>query len=163
MRHLFDTGRTNIAYVAPWTSDLIDSGPRYEAYRDCMADAGHESRTIGVERVTFHHIQEVMQRAVADGDLPEALFCMNDEIAIATATVLQNNGVRVGDDVAIVGFDGIEETEYCPVPITTVRQPIEEMCSLTWQYLHAQMEDPASEPQQTILIPQLVVRESTRT
>lgn len=162
MSHLLSTGRKKIAYVVPWTSDLIDSGPRFEAYRDAMFNAGYESSTIGIQDVTYALIKDVLDNLVARKKVPEALLCMNDEIAIICATLLQHHGLNVGTDVAIVGFDGIEETEHCPVPITTVRQPIEEMCALAWQFMKAQMEDPSGPPLQRILIPNLVIRESTR-
>lgn len=161
MAHLLETGRKKIAYVAPWTSDLINSGPRFDAYRDAMAGAGLEPQTISIDHVAYAPIKEAFEK-IDVHSMPEALLCMNDEIAVAVATVLQNRGVRIGQDVAIVGFDGIEETEHCPVPITTVRQPIEEMCRLACEFIQAQMNDPAIAVQQRILIPELVIRESTR-
>jgi LacI family transcriptional regulator len=162
MEHLIAAGRRSIAYVAPWTSDLIDSGPRFEAYRDAMNAAELPHRTIGVTATTYGAIKQVFDELVDSQDLPEALLCMNDEAAIAVSSILLSRGIRVGQDVAIVGFNGIEETAYCPVPITTVVQPIKEMCMLAWQFLEAQMADPAAPLQQRILVPELVVRDSTR-
>lgn len=162
MRHLLATGRREIAYMAPWTTELVDSGPRFDGYESAMAAAGRESRTITMQSVSYAFIKEAIDDLVALRQLPEAIFCMNDEIAIMAASCLAGAGVRVGEDVAIVGFDGIEETEHCPVPITTVRQPIEEMCSLAWQFLKLQMEDSSDQLRQTILHPKLVVRESSR-
>lgn len=159
--HLIQTGRQQIAYVVPSTSDLFDSGPRFEAYRDGMAAAGLATSTIGIDDVTYAAIKAVFG-SYDPGALPEALYCMNDEIAVATATVLQHRGIRIGEDIAVLGFDGIEETGHCPVPITTVRQPIEEMCRLAWEFLQAQIEDPSAPVQQRILVPELVIRESTR-
>jgi DNA-binding LacI/PurR family transcriptional regulator len=161
MQHLLELGRKQIAYVAPWTSDLLDSGPRYESYRDAMAEAGLPTRTIAIETVSFRHVKVAMDELVRTNSVPEALLCMNDETAICAAQVLADQGVKIGKDVAIVGFDGIEETAACPVPITTVRQPIEEMCSEAWKFLQAQMADPSAPPEQTVLVPMLVIREST--
>jgi LacI family transcriptional regulator len=161
MTHLLEIGRRRIAYMAPYTTELIDSGPRYEAYASAMSDAGLELQTLTMESVTFQNIKESLEEAIAVKKLPEAIFCMNDEIAIAAATVLQDNGISVGKDVAIVGFDGIEETEHCSIPITTVRQPIEEMCNLAYQFLKFQLDD-SQQLHQTILVPKLVKRESTR-
>ena len=90
MEHLLSTGRTRIAYMAPWTSDLIDSGPRFDAYRETMTAAGLSTRTVGVETVTYQHIKVAIDELVAKGDVPEALLCMNDETAIAAATILQD-------------------------------------------------------------------------
>lgn len=162
MDHLIATGRKRIAHMAPWTSDLIDSGPRYDAYQSKMADAGLEPTMIGVEHDSFGSVKEALNEIMQNGPLPEAILCMNDDLAISSAYVLQGMGVQVGQDVLLVGFDGIEETAHCPTPITTVRQPIQEMCSLTWQFLMAQIREPGGDLQQKILIPELIVRESSK-
>lgn len=161
MEHLLGTGRRRISYLAPWTSDLVNTGPRYESYMAAMEGAGLEPHTIAVETFTFKPIKEALEKLHAERALPEAIVCMNDEAAVTASLVLQNLGVKIGDDVALLGFNGIEETEHMPVPITTVRQPIQEMCSLAWQFLKAQMEDHAAPLQQKILVPELVIREST--
>ena len=162
MQHVLSTGRRRIAYVAPWTSDLIDAGPRFEAYRDAMRSAGIELQTIAVETDMFEHIKIAFDQVFDAGKIPDAIVCMNDELAIAAEAVMQARGLRVGVDVAIVGFDGIAETAHCPVPITTVRQPIELMCSLAWSFMKAQIEQPSATLRQEILVPGLVIRESTR-
>lgn len=161
MAHLLDSGRRRISYLAPWTSDLVNSGPRYESYAAAMQAAGLESNTIAVETFGFKHISEAIEDLVRSNDLPEAIVCMNDEAAVTASLVLQQLGIKVGRDVAILGFNGIEETAHTPVPLTTVRQPIEEMCRLAWQFLAAQMDDPTAPLQQQILIPELIIREST--
>ena len=158
MDHLLATGRRRIAHMAPWTSELIASGPRHDAYLEKMAAAGLTPWIIGVERDEFAHVKKAL---AALDRLPEAILCMNDDLALACASVLQGMGVRVGEDVLLVGFDGIEETAHVPVPITTVRQPIEAMCDLAWAFLEAQMRDPEAPLGKKILVPQLIVREST--
>lgn len=162
MDHLMETGRKRIAYMASADSALLDTGPRFEAYREKMDGAGLEIRAIGPERATFTDVRETLRAEFQAGPLPEAILCMNDDLAIQAAFALEGLGVKVGQDVALVGFDGIEETEHCPVPITTVRQPIEEMCAMTWQFLHAQMEDPSGPLRQHVLTPELIIRESSR-
>lgn len=161
MTHLIGTGRRRIAYMAPWTSDLINSGPRYDAYIEAMNAAGYEPMTIAVETFAYTPIKEALHALHANQALPEAIVCMNDEAAVTASLVLQSLGVQIGPDVALLGFNGIEETAHTPVPITTVRQPISEMCTLAWQFLRAQMEDPSASLRQRILVPELVIREST--
>ena len=46
------------------------------------------------------------------------------------------------DDVAIVGFDGIEDTEYLETPISTVEQPTEAMCTKAWEFLRSRLQEP---------------------
>ncbi|RYG45221.1 LacI family transcriptional regulator [bacterium] len=161
MDHLISTGRRRIAYMAPWNSDLLSSGPRYDAYRHRMESAGFPLETISIQEVNIGSVKETLTESFRDS-MPDAILCMNDDLAIATAFSLQRLGIAAGQDIALVGFDGIEETEHCPVPITTVRQPIEEMCGLTWEFLRTQMEDPTAPPRQRLLKPELVIRESSR-
>jgi LacI family transcriptional regulator len=162
MDHLLATGRKRSAYMAPWNSDLLGTGPRYEAYMAKMAAAGCEAVTISATAVTLAGVRESLARHFHSKLAPDAILCMNDDLAIASAFALQDFGLRIGEDVALVGFDGIEETEQCPVPITTVCQPMEEMCALTYDFLKAQLEDPSAPLQQRILKPILVIRESSR-
>ncbi len=162
MDHLIGIGRRDVAFMAPMTSGLLTKGPRFEGYRDKMVDAGFEPRTIGSPDDTLVMVRETLQEQLDAGTMPEAILCMNDDLALAVAFALQQLGVKIGSDVAIVGFDGIEEAEFGPFPITTVKQPMEEMCSLTYQFLKAQMEDRTAPLQQKILKPQLVIRDSSR-
>lgn len=162
MAHLLETGRRRIAHVVPRNSDLFSGGPRYRAYASAMAEAGLELDILGIETGTYPRIGRSLQERIDAGTLPEALLCMNDEIALLSMRYLEAQGVRVGHDIAIVGFDGLEETAQGPVHLTTVRQPVEEMCALTIQFLKVQMEDPAAPLQQKILTPELVIRASTQ-
>jgi LacI family transcriptional regulator len=161
MEHLLSIGRRKVAYLAPWTSDLIDAGPRYNAYQEAMRAAGLETQTIPVESGAFVHVKPALAQLLRGGRIPDALVCLNDELAITAETLLQFSGLQVGVDVAIVGFDGIEETAHCSVPITTVSQPIDKMCSLAWSFLEAQIGNESKELHQEILVPELIVREST--
>lgn len=158
-RHLIDTGRRKIAYLAPWNSGLLTDGPRYEGYRDVVAAARLEVRTIAVESTTIDAFEAALRE---QAELPDAILCVNDDLAMDGVIALERLGLRAGQEVALVGFNGTEGTERGTVPISTVRQPIEEMCGLALQFLKAQFEDP-DDLQQRVLRPELIVRESSRT
>ncbi len=162
MAHLLETGRQRISYLAPTSSDLLAGGPRYESYVQAMSAAGLEPKTIAVETFRYLPIKNALTELVDRRELPEAIYCLNDEAAVTASHVLQALGVRIGEDVALLGFDGIEEAEHLPVPVTSVRQPIEEMCSLALQFLIKHLQEPGLPPQQIILEPELIVRESTQ-
>jgi len=162
MSHLFETGRRRIAYMAPINSGLLTFGVRYDTYRETMEEAGLEPVTVGSESGDLFSVRTTIKEMVTSPNSPEAILCMNDDLALATAFAFQQIGVTPGHDIALVGFDGLEETEHCPCPITTVRQPIEEMCEVTFSFLRGQMEDPTAPLQQQVLKPTLIVRESSR-
>jgi len=163
MDHLVSTGRRKIAYFAPATSDLRAAGPRYTGYLEGMDAAGFERQTLLPKTFSYRDIAECLTAYHEMNRLPEALLCMNDEGALICAQVLSRLGLKVGQDIALVGFDGIEETEYAPIPVTTVAQPHEEMCRLALDFLNAQMNDPTAPVQQRLLTPELIVRESSAT
>lgn len=161
MDHLLGIGRRRIAFMAPEESGLVTEGQRYETFRDRMEGEGLRAETLSSPKMSLSSVRETLREVYAQPGAPDAILCMNDDMAIAVGFALESLGIKVGRDVAIVGFDGIEETAECPVPITTVRQPIEEMCSLTLQFLKDQMDDPTGPLQQRILKPELVIRESS--
>jgi LacI family transcriptional regulator len=161
MQHLVSTNRKRIAFIAPHNSGLLESGVRYEAYSQQLKDSGLEETILGVPSITPVGLQEWFGERFLDEPFPDAILCMNDDLAISTSLALSRLGLKVGSDVALVGFDGISETEQCPCPLTTVKQPIEEMSSLAFEFLRKQMEDPSAPVQQQVLKPTLVIRESS--
>lgn len=160
MDHLLAMGRKQIAYMAPKHSGLSQSGVRYDVYRQRMESAGLPVSVVEPESVSVESVGESLAWHTLSAPL-DGLLCMNDDLALASVYALERIGLRPGREVALVGFDGIEETRYGPCPVTTVRQPIEEMCALTLAFLQAQMEDPSALPQRRILQPELVIRESS--
>ena len=63
------------------------------------------------------------------GRLPDAVVCANDEIAVGLVRSLRFGGARVPEDVAVVGFDDVAHATMCDPPLSTVRQPVEEMAA----------------------------------
>lgn len=91
---------------------------------------------------------------------PTAFFCANDLIAFGAMTMLRDAGIRVPDDVSIVGFDDIAIAAQMSVPLTTVRQPMEE---LGWAAADLLLGDKTGKPriQHLKFFPTLVTRAST--
>lgn len=161
--HLFEVGRRRIAYMAPWNSNLLTAGPRYESYAQRMAELNLPIQTISLLDASGPGLAAMLSELAEKRIMPEAVICMNDDFAISLSFALQRFGLRPGRDVAVIGFDGIVETNLCPVPVTTVRQPIEEMCALACQFLIEQTKDPNLPLQKRVLKPELVIRESSMT
>jgi len=92
-------------------------------------------------------------------DRPRAMFIYNDLAALGFEQAVMESGVRIPEDVAIVGFDGIERGEYAKVPITTVRQPFDRIGALAVENLVGRIEGRRVEVK-TVLQPTLITRES---
>ena len=93
-------------------------------------------------------------------ELPDAIICGNDQTAIGAMRELQAAGIRVPEDIAVVGFDDMRLSALLAPPLTTIRQPMrllgERACSLLLQ----RIADPALPPRAELLPAELIIRES---
>lgn len=96
----------------------------------------------------------------ASGELPDALVCANDQMAIGALRTLAERGIRVPDDIAVVGFDDIFPASLCDPPLTTVHQPIRKLAEVACDRLAERINDPTLRPKQELLPTELVLRSS---
>lgn len=160
VEHLLASGRKRIAHLTPYPTHS-PGDERTQAYSSVMAQAGLAPEMLRVESALRADIRQSVRDYITSQGCPEALFCYNDESAIAAYRALCDLGLRVPDDIALVGCDGIEDTEYLAVPISTIVLPTVETCRLAWQFLERRMQDPDAPPQRIVLQPTFVIRESS--
>ena len=93
---------------------------------------------------------------------PTAAFCANDLLALGLLQEMTRQGVKVPDELAIVGYDDIEFAEAAAVPLTSVRQPREQLGQTAAELLLAEADEgPEHVHQQVVFQPELVVRASS--
>ena len=158
--HLLRLGCRRVAY-------LIDAGTysmneaRRAAYVSAMEEAGlvpellvapEQSRTAACHFTRDYFFSK---------DGPDGLLCVNDEMAMGAHRALWDLGLRVPEDIALVGCDGIPEAEYARPSLSTIIQPIEEMCRMAWEFLERRLEHPNLPPQQALLAAKLSIRASS--
>ena len=90
----------------------------------------------------------------------DAVFVASDLMAMGVLRGLRRAGRRVPDDVAVIGFDDSPAARHTDPPLTTVRQPVEEMGARTAHELIALINDPGAEPRSIVLPTELILRES---
>jgi LacI family transcriptional regulator len=161
VRHLLSTGRRRVAYLVDRASHYPEE-PRWRAYAEQMQSAGLEPEWLVAPDSRRPSTREFVRAYIQEHGCPEGLFCHNDVMAMGAYRALRDLGLSAPDDMAIAGCDGIEEVEYLDRPLTTVAQPVEEMCETACRFLHARIEEPGLPPQQRVLQPRLIVRESSR-
>ncbi|WP_344448777.1 LacI family DNA-binding transcriptional regulator [Actinocorallia aurantiaca] len=157
MRHLIELGRHDVAFVTAEPESPPVRQRRGGALR-ALTRAGYAPEqvlTIAEEELTAEAGQHAARRLLEFGTLPTGIFCANDLLAIGLINELTRNGVKVPQDVAVVGYDDIAPAATCVVPLTTVCQPRHELGVTATELLLAGIDN-----QQVTLTPELVVRES---
>ena len=141
MEHLVKTGRTRIAHVlCNYTKD--DSDLRCRAYIDVLKKAGMNPEYLEVDTDAPHmaSAQRSVREYIKTNGAPDALFCAEDELAIGAYRGIRDLGLKIPEDVAIIGFNGLAETEFFDPPISTIAQPIDEICAQAWKLLSRRMK-----------------------
>ncbi|AIR84382.1 MULTISPECIES: ribose operon transcriptional repressor RbsR [Erwiniaceae] len=160
-QHLIDRGYTRIACIAG-PQDKTPARLRLEGFHKAMSNSG----------------LPVLPGYVVDGDfefqggfnamnqlltlelLPEAVFTSNDAMAVGVYHALFQAGLRVPQDIAVMGYDNIELARYLTPPLSTVHQPKDELGELAIDTLIHRMSDPDASQQTLVLTPELVERGS---
>ncbi|BCM90660.1 catabolite control protein A [Abditibacteriota bacterium] len=158
-----------VAFVSMWAAHPVIVGyrqdSRYPVYRQVMQEAGlaeevivvHQREGISLRALT----REVLRNYIEQNGCPDAFFCFNDERAIGTLAALRDLGVRVPQDVRLLGCDGIEDAAYHYPAISTIQYPFAEVARLSWEFLQHRMKHPDAPLQSATLAAQLVLRESS--
>jgi LacI family transcriptional regulator, repressor for deo operon, udp, cdd, tsx, nupC, and nupG len=164
-QHLINQGHTKIGLIAGSTTNQFEFPvPRdrklgfLKALEENGLDWNPTHEVIGDFTLTTG--LAAMDELLARRDRPTAIFCQSDEMAIGAIRSAVRHGLKIPDDISIIGFDDHEMSEY--FDLTTIRQPVEQIGEMAaWQILD-QMKNPAVKPKHVILPTQLIVRGSTR-
>ncbi len=163
--HLTALGHSKIAFIRG-QSFSSDAKERWETIQDTCRDMGiaiTAARTVEMDRddaspkMGYDFAKQLLTQT---RDFT-ALFAYNDVAAIGAIRALQEAGLRVPDDVSVMGFDDIREAGFYTPSLTTVRQPLGQMGEIAAQTLLDQLESNAEFQPQILVEPLLVVREST--
>lgn len=162
VRHLYAAGCRRIAYLVNEDASRLAEA-RTRGYAAVMREAGLPEEYIltPVRDQTRATARQAVRDYVEQHGRPDAVICLNDDMAIGANRALRDLNLRVPDDVCLVGCDGIEDGIYQVPTLTTIVQPVQEMCELAWRFLQERLRDPDAPLQQTTLKSRLVVRESS--
>lgn len=157
VRRLIDIGRTRIATISgPLT--MLSSIDRVQGFREALADAGLSPFAEEEGDYSEASGADAARRILAAGR-PDAIFVASDLMARGALTALRAAGIRVPEDIALVGFDDSSVALSCDPQLTTMRQPMYAQGEAMAQVLLSRLAggDP---PRTTILPTELVVRGS---
>lgn len=156
-RRLVDIGRTRIATVTgPLT--MLAAGDRLEGFRSVLSEAGLEPFAVAEADYTEAGAAEATARILAAG-APDAVFAASDLMARGVIGMLRKVGLRVPEDVAVVGFDDSSVAVSTDPPLTTMRQPMYKQGETMAAVLLSHLE--GGDPERVTILPtELVVRAS---
>lgn len=157
-QHLIDLGHTDIAHLAG-SMDWFDGGVRKRGWEAALWDAGLEPGLCLEGDWSPKWAYETGLRLVKEDKVPQAIFAASDHTALGLIRAFAENGVRIPDDVSIVGFDDIEGSDYFLPPLTTVRQDFTALAMASTEVLLGAIE--GREVDRTPNPPTLIVRKSS--
>jgi len=162
--YLIKTGCKRIAHIAG-PSTLSISARRRKGYEDALTKHG-----IPIQEELIIHVKD-LESAALDAtrqllDLPQrpdAIFCMNDPVAIQTMKVLKEKLVRIPDDISVIGFTNEPVSQFIEPSLTTVAQPAHTMGQVASKlFIHELENRDTYEPVVKVLPTELIIRNSTR-
>ncbi len=161
MRHLFEIGCRKPVHMTALFAVPQVARERRRVFEEACAKAGVAGKVVVAKDESRAAAREQVKKMWREG-ATDAIFCINDDAAIGAYRGLRDLGVKVGEDVALVGVDDIPDAAYLDADLTTVRQPVQEMCQKAWDLLNRRWESPTTEVVHESLKPTLVVRDSTK-
>jgi len=162
MRHLLELGHRRIGAVTG-PPGWVATEARREGYRTALARAGIPFDPALEVASDFERAAGASAAAVLLSlpEPPTAIFAFNDAIAVGAMRAAHELGVRVPEELSVIGFDDIAYATMVGPMLTTVRQPLGELGRTAVNLLLRLLERPGSEPRQIELSTRLVVRDTT--
>jgi DNA-binding LacI/PurR family transcriptional regulator len=164
--HLVDLGRRRIAAIGDQPRPQSQTAHlRLRGYREALSAAGlPAARELVVEVEQYHRTDgaAAVRRLLALRRPPDALFCFNDLLALGALRALHEEGLRVPEDVAVVGWDDVEDGRYSTPTLTTISPAKHQIASLAVDFLAARLGEGRTAPPREVTADfSLEVREST--
>lgn len=164
VQHLTDSGRRRIAAIgggaigSDTTSKLRLRGYRMALRQAGLLDDGRYIRTLDYKRASG----AAAARTLFDQpNPPDGLFCFSDELAAGVLRALHEMGVRVPDQVGVVGFDDIEESSFSTPSLTSIRPDKTAVATVALEMLTERIRGSTTEPRDVHVGHQLIARESS--
>ena len=163
-KHLIDCGYGTIGFIGVHEEDMRDN-ERFEGFRNAIERHGLRMEEKYCRFGTFRQesAYQLIREMISEKDVPRALFVENDNLAIGVLHGIKDSGLKVPDDIAVIGFDDISYSSYSEVQLSTIRQPKDRMGSLAAKMLIEEIESAGKDNnRRTVIVePELVVRQSS--
>ena len=159
---LADQQHKRIAYIAG-NENSSTNNDRENGFSQGLAEAGLSvwKRTVGM--YSFEGATIAARELLEADEKPDAIFVANDHMAFAVMDVIRSEyGLRIPEDISVVGYDNVPEADWAAYNLTTVEQPVEAMIEETVDILLKQMEHKEVNEVHKVTDARLIVRASAR-
>jgi DNA-binding LacI/PurR family transcriptional regulator len=169
-QHLISIGRRRIAAIGVQETEHAHetetSRLRLRGYLEALEQAGlpcdPQLIVRGLSIFSRHNGARAMRRLLSLDTPPDAVFCFNDHLALGVMRAIHEAGYRIPEDIAVVGFDDIEDGRYAVPSLTTIAPDKEKIGDLAVAFLLGRIDGTRTGPPERIEVPcHLIVREST--
>lgn len=163
VEHMIDMGMRKIGLINVSPTYISTLQDRVEGYKDALKKHGIKLNN-SIRAVSYHDIEETTEEAVRSLVQPpmgmEALFAVNNYVAVNCLQAIHKMNLRVPQDIALVCFDDMDAFKFSHPPLTTVAQPLEKIGEEAVKLLMKQINGKNHTPQSRILPTKLVIRKS---
>ncbi|RPJ26741.1 MAG: LacI family transcriptional regulator [Chloroflexi bacterium] len=162
VRHIQGNGFSRFAFVGG-PNDLMNQIDRLKWFKSALKKSGMEVDRINVVSTDMSSTggYEAAQTLLSGSAPPDAILSVNDETALGVLHAAHEQGLIVGKDIAVAGFDGIQDSHHTEPALTTLEIPIAQIARQLVQMLLGCLNDPSSETREIIVQPELLIRAST--
>lgn len=143
MNYLIDNGHRKIAFVLPDCHDRSIGELRYHGYVKALQDNGIEEDKELIVETGDYQPESAYQRVcefIDSGKEFDSIFAISDTIALVSIKALSDKGLRVPDDISVIGIDGMKISNYSIPTLTTIVQPINELAIETVDLLNGYLK-----------------------
>ncbi len=162
-RYLLDNGHKDIACLSGQL-DKMACQERIIGFRRAMTEAGLTANDDWIFEGNFECDTAVItaDKIIAMEKRPSAIFCFNDIMALGLISRLQEHGIRVPDDISVIGYDNIDLSAYFSPPLTTIHQPKRRLGKTAVEILLERLKDKDHEKRIFEMQPELMIRASVK-
>ena len=165
VEHLINKGLKRIAFVSVGPDFVSSLEDRKRAYIDTLKNS-HVAYDKDIDIIVSYtniveELNNKLEAVFSSSDKPEALFIANNKLAIESLIILKKLGVSIPKDLSIVSFDDVPMFDILPFPVSTVAQPIQEICTEAIKIIFNEIKDSTNQnnkKKQLILPAKLIVR-----
>lgn len=162
-QYLIKLGHQNIGFISG-LAGVGSAADRQRGYQAALADHGLPLNPHLIVRGDYVEKggYAAAQRLLELPERPTAIFAANDLSAFGAMEAITQHGLRIPEDISVIGFDNIPQTALVYPKLTTIHQPLEQMGQVAVKMLLEQLDNPEQAPRHVTLATQLVIRDSCR-